>query len=404
MTDLLAKWFIKDADHINNPKVHAAYGKMAGLVGVVCNALLFAGKLAAGLLSGSVAVTADAVNNLSDASSSIVTLLGFKLSEKPADKGHPFGHARIEYLSGLLVAIMILLIGVELIRTSMAKIAAPTPVSMQPVTLAVLGVSILVKCWMAFFYRKTGRRIGSETLSAAAADSRNDVISTVVVLASMLIAHFTSLQLDGWMGLAVALFILVSGVGILRDTMSPLLGEAPTEEYSRHIAEKILDYPGVLGVHDLMIHDYGPGRRFASVHVEMSAATDVLISHDTIDDIERDFAKEENLNLVIHYDPVVTDDEEINAMRARVGDIVASIGEELSFHDFRMVRGPGHTNLIFDVVRPTDFFLTEEQIKTEIDRRVQQAGHRYYTVITVDTNYAPLAEKKEPAEKNSGKR
>lgn len=400
MTDLLAKWFIKDADKVNDPKVRSAYGKLAGLVGIVCNALLFAGKLAAGLLAGSVAVTADAVNNLSDASSSVVTLLGFKLSEKPADKSHPFGHARIEYLSGLLVAIMILLIGFELVRGSVEKIVSPSHVSFQIITLVVLAAGILVKCWMAFFYRRMGQRISSETLSAAAADSRNDVISTAAVLAAMLIGHFTHVQLDGWMGLVVALFILVSGVGILRETMSPLLGEAPTEELSRHIAEKILAYPGVLGVHDLMVHDYGPGRRFASVHVEMSASTDVLVSHDTIDDIERDFAKEENLNLVIHYDPVVTDDEEINAMRVRVGEIITSIGPELSFHDFRMVRGPGHTNLIFDVVRPSDFILTEDALKAEIDRRVQQAGHRYYTVITVDSNYASLPEKeKMPCDK-----
>ncbi|MDO5602329.1 MAG: cation diffusion facilitator family transporter [Oscillospiraceae bacterium] len=399
MSGLLAKWFIKDAQRVQDPKVRSAYGKMSGIVGLLCNLLLCAGKLAVGWLSGSVAVTADAVNNLSDASSSVITLLGFKLSEKPADKGHPFGHARIEYLSGLLVAVMILLIGAELVRSSIEKILAPTPVSFQPVTFVVLAFSILVKCWMAHFYRETGKRIESETLSAAAADSRNDVISTSAVLLAMLAAHFTHLQLDGWMGLAVAVFILVSGVGILRDTLNPLLGEAPTEELSRHIAEKILAYPGVLGVHDLMVHDYGPGRRFASVHVEMSAATDVLVSHDTIDDIERDFARDDNLNLVIHYDPVVVDDEEVNAMRSRVKEIIAGISSELSFHDFRMVKGPGHTNLIFDVVCPNGFFLTEEQLKAEIDRRVQQAGHRYYTVITVDTNYASL-----PVQTTSGAR
>ena len=291
--------------------MRTAYGNLAGAVGIVCNALLCAAKLLMGTLFGSISVTADAVNNLSDASSSIITLVGFKLSAKPADKEHPYGHARIEYLAGLAVSVLIIVIGFELARTSLDKILHPTPVAFSWLTVAVLAGSIGVKLWMAMFNRTIGRRIGSATLEATATDSRNDVISTAAVLAALVLGQATHLVLDGWMGLAVALFILYSGIGLIKETVDPLLGEAPSEELAQHIARKVLSYDGVLGTHDLMVHDYGPGRCFASVHVEMAAEKDVLESHDIIDNIERDFHDNDNIHLVIHYDPIQTGDRAV---------------------------------------------------------------------------------------------
>ena len=384
MTELLLKLFVKHADQVEDPSVRSAYGKLSGLVGIICNVLLFVGKLLAGLFSGSVSVMADAVNNLSDASSSVVTLLGFKLAEKPADSDHPFGHARIEYLSGLTVAVMILLIGVELVKTSIDKILHPALVSFTWLTAGILAASILVKLWMASFSRSLGKRIHSATLEATAADSRNDVISTAAVLAAGLVGRFTGWRIDGYAGLAVALFILYSGVSLIKDTVDPLLGAAPDPELVRQIGEEILAYDKVLGIHDLVVHDYGPGRRFATVHVEMDSREDPLICHDLIDDIERDFARTKNLQLVIHYDPVVTDDEELNRMRQLVSREVTSIDSRLSIHDFRMVRGPKHTNLIFDLVIPYEMDGQKEKLKAIIDQRVQFEDSKYYTVITFD--------------------
>ena len=384
MTKLLLKLFVKHADQVEDPSVRSAYGKLSGLVGIICNVLLFVGKLLAGLFSGSVSVMADAVNNLSDASSSVVTLLGFKLAEKPADSDHPFGHARIEYLSGLTVAVMILLIGVELVKTSIDKILHPALVSFTWLTAGILAASILVKLWMAAFSRSLGKRIHSATLEATAADSRNDVISTAAVLAAGLVGRFTGWRIDGYAGLAVALFILYSGVSLIKDTVDPLLGAAPDPELVRQIGEEILAYDKVLGIHDLVVHDYGPGRRFATVHVEMDSREDPLICHDLIDDIERDFARTKNLQLVIHYDPVVTDDEELNRMRQLVSREVTSIDSRLSIHDFRMVRGPKHTNLIFDLVIPYEMDGQKEKLKAIIDQRVQFEDSKYYTVITFD--------------------
>ena len=274
MTDFLVKRFIKNSTDVNDPAVRTAYGNLAGAVGIFCNVLLCAAKLAVGTLFGSISITADAVNNHSDASSSVITLVGFRLSAKPADDEHPYGHARI---------------GVELARSSIGKILSPTAVEFSLVTVAVLLLSIGVKLWMAAFNKKVGRRIGSATLEATAMDSRNDVISTAAVLAASVVSGLTGLELDGWMGLGVALFILWSGVGILKETVDPLLGEAPSEELTDYIGKKVMSYDGVLGTHDLMVHDYGPGRRFASVHVEMAAENDVMQSHDIIDNIERDF-------------------------------------------------------------------------------------------------------------------
>ncbi|MGN0979001.1 MAG: cation diffusion facilitator family transporter [Candidatus Avoscillospira sp.] len=384
MTGLLLKLFVRNSDQVEDPSVRSAYGKLAGLVGIICNVLLFAGKLLAGLISGSVSVMADAVNNLSDASSSVVTLLGFKLAEKPADSDHPFGHARIEYLSGLVVAVMILLIGVELVKSSVDKILHPEVVAFTWLTAGILVASILVKLWMAAFSRTLGKKIDSSTLEATAADSRNDVISTAAVLAAGLVGKFTGWSIDGYAGLAVALFILYSGVSLIKETVDPLLGAATDPELVQEIGSEILSYDKILGIHDLVVHDYGPGRRFASVHVEMDSREDPLACHDLIDDIERDFARKHNLQLVIHYDPVVTDDEELNRMRKLVANEVASIDPRLSIHDFRMVRGPKHTNLIFDLVLPFEMDSRRDELKQLIDQRVQFEDSKYYTVITFD--------------------
>ncbi len=395
MTELLIRRFIKNGGDLHDPAVRAAYGRMAGLVGIVCNLFLCASKIIAGVLSGSVSITADAVNNLSDASSSIITLVGFRLSAKPADEEHPYGHARIEYLVGLAVSVMILVIGAELARSGVERILHPAPISFSAVSAAVLLLSIGVKLWMAAFNRSLGRRIGSAALEATAMDSRNDVISTAAVLAACGIAHVTHWMLDGWMGLAVACFILWSGFGILKDTLNPLLGEAPDEALTAYIGKKVMSYEGVLGTHDLMVHDYGPGRRFASVHVEMAAEADVMHSHDIIDNIERDFLQNDHISLVIHFDPIQTGDEAVHSHREWVRGLVQSISPKLTIHDFRIVEGKTHTNLIFDTVAPHGFALSDAELRSRIQQLVGQGrgdGMKYYAVVTVDRSYAPIPE------------
>ena len=365
--------------------MRTAYGNLAGAVGIACNALLCAAKLLVGTLFGSISVTADAVNNLSDASSSIITLVGFKLSAKPADKEHPYGHARIEYLAGLAVSVMILVIGIELLKESFLKVLHPTPVTLSALTIAVLVVSILVKLWMSSFNRSVGSRIKSETLMATAADARNDVVTTAAVLAATILAHLTGIdRIDGLMGVGVALFILWSGVGLVRDTISPLLGEPASEELVQSISRLILSHEKILGIHDLMVHDYGPGQCFASVHAEMDSREDPLLCHDVLDDIERDALRELRVHLVIHYDPIVTDDAELNHMRTFVQETIRAIDPELTLHDFRMVRGAQHTNLIFDLVIPYSLVGKQAELKHRIDARVQQEDRKYYTVITFD--------------------
>ena len=384
MSGLLLRLFVKDYRNTEDPKVRGAYGKLAGVVGIVCNLLLFAGKLIAGLLSGSVAITADAVNNLSDASSSLVTLLGFKLAERPADEEHPYGHARLEYLSGLAVAALILVIGVELGKSSIEKIINPETVLFSWLTLAILIGSILVKLWMALFCYKLGKKIDSATLTATAMDSRNDVISTSAVLLGCLVGHFFGLQIDGYIGTLVALFIIWAGCGIAKETISPLLGKQADAELVKSISDLIMSHEKILGIHDLMVHDYGPGQCFASVHAEMDSRENPLDCHDIIDDIERDALRELRVHLVIHYDPIVTDDEELNQMRALVSAELKQIDPQLTMHDFRMVRGPGHTNLIFDLVIPYSMENRKKELKERIDERVQFEDKRYYTVITFD--------------------
>ena len=386
MTQLLLRLFVKNHQDTQSPAVREGYGKLAGLTGIVVNALLCAGKLLAGALSGSVSIMADAINNLSDAASSIVTLLGFKLAAKPADDAHPYGHQRVEYLAGLTVAALILLIGAELVKSSIQRILHPEAVAFTAVGAAVLLLSIAAKLWLCLFYRKLGKSIRSEALLASAADSRNDVASTAAVLAAYAFAYFTHIQIDGWAGLLVAVFILWSGVGIARDTIDPLLGEAPDEALVHAIAQEIRSYDArVLGIHDLIVHDYGPGRRFASVHVELDAREDVLEAHELIDNIERDVTKKLRVELVIHYDPIVTDDAEVNEVRQRVEAIVTEIDPRLSFHDFRMVRGREHSNVIFDLVLPFDLRGQEPSLRARIGEALHAENPRYRTVITFDS-------------------
>ncbi len=391
MTSFLIRLFIRRREDVQDACVRLSYGNLAGITGIVCNVLLCAIKFFTGLFTGSISITADAVNNLSDASSGVITLLGFKLAGKPADPEHPYGHARMEYLAGLVVSFVILLIGVQLAGESVQKILHPAAATFGIVPAVMLVFSILVKLWMAGFYRSIGKKIDSTTLLAASADSRNDVISTGAVLLALLISAWTDLDLDGWMGMAVALFILYSGIGLIKDTLDPLLGRAPSEELTRRVEEKILSYEGILGTHDLMVHDYGPGQCFASVHVEMSAEMNVMRSHDIIDTIERDFHEQDHIHLIIHYDPIETGSEAVGTMRQWVTERVHAVSPLLSIHDFRMVKGALHTNLIFDVAAPSSYESTDAEIKQQIQRSVQENanGETYYCAITVDRSYAP---------------
>lgn len=385
MTNWLLRTFIKNSDHPEDPKVRAAVGILSGIVGILCNILLFGGKLAVGLLTRSVSITADAMNNLSDATSSVVTMLGFRLAERPADNDHPYGHARYEYLSGLAVSALILIIGVELAKSSLDKVLHPADVIINWVTAAVLIGSILVKLWMSLFNTKLGKTIHSATLAATAADSRNDVITTSAVLLASLIEHFTAFRADGWMGLAVSCFILYSGVGLAKDTISPLLGENADPELREKIVDNIRACPKVLGFHDLMVHDYGPGQRFASIHVEMDRREDPMECHEIIDDLERECLKSHGVHLVIHYDPIVTDDPELDRMHIRVEQLLHTYDIRLGVHDFRMVPGKGHVNLIFDVVLPTDLRGQEANITAALEKALNQnSGVTYYPVITFD--------------------
>ena len=385
MTQLLLKIFVKDADDFQNARTRTAVGSLSGIVGILCNLLLFTMKLLVGTLAASVSITADAMNNLSDATSSIVTLLGFKLAEKPADADHPYGHARFEYLSGLAVAVLIIVIGFELGKTSLDKILNPTAVEFSFLTCAVLLGSIAVKLWLAAFNGKLSKLIHSATLEATAADSRNDCISTLAVLLAALVESITSWKIDGWMGMGVAAFILYSGWNLAKDTISPLLGEAASQEMKDKIVDHVGSHPQVLGYHDLMVHDYGPGQRFASLHVEMDKDEDPMLCHEIIDDLEREVFQKYGVHLVIHYDPVVTNDPKLERMRTLITAILKVKDERLSIHDFRMVPGAGHTNLLFDVALPMELRGQEKAIQAALESALNDLGEeRFYTVITFD--------------------
>ena len=383
MTGLLLRLFVKDADNTENPAVHTSIGKMAGFTGICCNILLFLGKLLAGLLSGSVSILADAINNLSDAGSSLVTLLGFYLAQRPADKEHPYGHARYEYLSGLVVSTLILVIGLELGKSSFEKVLHPQPILATPVVWGVLTVSLCLKLWMSHFFRTLGARIRSVTLTAASADSRNDVIATAGVLLGYIVSSLFGVNVDGIVGLGIAAFILWSGIGIARDTISPLLG-ARDPELVKKLSALVLSHEKVLGIHDLLVHDYGPGQCFASVHAELSAEEDPLACHDIIDDIEQDAWERLNVHLVIHYDPVMTNDAEWNRMRTLTEGWVRQVNPRLSIHDFRMVRSTRQTKLVFDLAIPYDMALSAREVQAFIAEQLQKEGRDYQTVIYLD--------------------
>ena len=359
-------------------------GSLAGAMGIGVNILLFVIKLMAGLLSGSVAIMADAVNNLTDSGSSIIMLVGFRLSAKPADREHPFGHARIEYLCGVIVSFIVLFLGIELGRTSFLKILSPEKAEFGPVALGVLIVSILIKLWLCLFYTRVGRRIDSQSLLATASDSRNDVISTLVVLLGALITRLTSLDLDGFLGLLVAAFIIVSGVKPIMETADPLLGPAPKKELVQGIYEKIRSYEGIIGIHDLTVHSYGQGRTFASVHCEVPAEEDILISHDLIDNIERDFLEQEGIHLVIHLDPVITCDEKANALHEAVLTKVKELYPQSAIHDFRVVWGVTHSNVLFDVAVPFSVADSDQQVKERVSWAVESLDPTYRAVLAVD--------------------
>lgn len=375
----------RDADPAD-PLVRSKAGQRCGTLGIAANVALFGAKLLAGTLSGSVAITADAMNNLSDASSAVVTLLGFRMSEKPADEHHPYGHARFEYLSGLAVAVMILVIGFELAKSSVEKILNPTGVQFTLLTAAILLGSIAVKFGLSAVNAAVSRLTNSSALAATAADSRNDCVATSGVFLSGLIAQLLGVTIDGYVGLAVAAFILWSGWNMVKETINPLLGERADPELQRLIVECLRSNEKVLGYHDLMVHDYGPGQRFASVHVEMDYTEDPLLCHTIIDNIERLCLENHRVHLVIHYDPVVTDDQELNSLKVLVAQALAAIDEHITFHDFRIVRGESHTNLIFDVALPNAMRGREKEIKGTLDEAINRNSETtYYTVITFDS-------------------
>ena len=388
MTHFLIRLFIKDRENVKNVQVRTAYGNLSGAVCILCNFLIFLGKYIVGTVTGSIAIAADGVNNLSDASSNIVSLIGFKLSSRKPDQEHPYGHGRYEYLAGLVVCLIIMAIGILLGWESIQKVIHPAEVSFDWLMVVVLLVSMAVKLWMFFFNRTIGKIISSETLMATAADSRNDVITTAVVLLSTFLCRATGVYIiDGIMGIAVAVFILVNGIQLVGDTLSPLLGKVPDAEFVKHIEETILGFPGVLGVHDLMVHDYGPGSRFATIHVEFPAETDVIEAHDVMDQIEQYFLEQEQLLMTTHYDPILADDGEVEAVRSFLAEAAGQLDEQLSVHEVRIVPGNTHINVVFDCVKPAGFSIRDEEIREYFSGRIQEMNPLFRCVIKVEQSY-----------------
>lgn len=387
MTDFLVRHLVRDHENVQDPAVRERYGVLSGGVGIFLNLLLSLGKFLAGVLTGSIAVTADAFNNLSDAGSSVVTLVGFKLAGQKADDGHPFGHGRIEYLAGLLVSLLILMVGVELGKTSIAKIIHPEEVTFSLVTVVILICSILVKLWMCLFNRKLGKRINSAAMEATATDSLSDVVATSAVLAGTLIGHFAQVSIDGWIGVVVAIFILRAGWEAVKDTLNPLLGTAPEPELVNAIQQLVLSHEQVVGMHDLVIHDYGPGRRMCSFHAEVPEDEDIMAAHDAIDHIEREIQEKFGIETTAHMDPIAIGDSEVTRLRDQVRDLVREIDPDMSIHDFRLTRGPLHTNLIFDVVVPHRCRLKDEEIQGRITQAVRQVVPDCYVVLQLDRSY-----------------
>lgn len=387
MITLLAKRFISDYDNIKSSHVRHSYGMLCGIVGIVLNVLLFIGKFLAGGISHSIAITADAINNLSDAGSSFITLAGFKLASQKPDPDHPYGHGRIEYLSGLLVSLLIIMMAVELLQTSFDKIMNPQDTQVSLLVIVILIISILVKLYMSHYNQKIGKKIDSAALLATATDSRGDTLSTLLVLISSLISLFTGIQIDGYCGFLVGLFILYSGFNAAKDTINPLLGKAPDKEYVEKIEQIVTSHDLILGIHDMMIHDYGPGRVVVSLHAEVPSDGDLLEMHDLIDHIEHDLAEACDCEAVIHMDPISVNDPEVNALKAQVGEIINGIDAELRFHDFRIVKGPTHTNILFDVLVPYKFGLKDSELIERINVKVKELSPSYFIVVKVDHTY-----------------
>ncbi|MBE5877155.1 MAG: cation transporter [Lachnospiraceae bacterium] len=387
MFGILSRFLIKDYTDYQNPIVRRAYGQLAGVLGIIFNLLLFLGKYVAGFISGSVSMMADALNNLSDAGSSVVTLIGFHFAGKKPDSEHPFGHGRIEYISGLVVAGLIMYMGLELLQSSFRKILHPETMEIQPLTLVVLVISILVKVYMSIYNRIYGKRIDSSAMRATAIDSLSDCIATSVVLLSMILYYFTRINLDGISGLIVAVFILIAGYSAAKETLSPLLGEAPDAEFVKSVEELVLAHKDVVGIHDMIVHDYGPGRRMISLHAEVSGKEDVYKLHDLMDVIEYELRERFQCEAVLHMDPIEADDEKVMGLRKEVERLVKEMDEELSIHDFRMVEGPTHTNLIFDVVLPQGYARSDEEVSLEIQQRILAKWQNYFAVIKVEKKY-----------------
>ena len=386
MISFLARLFLKTEGR-DEAALRKEYGILCGAVGIALNVLLFAGKFFAGTLSGSIAITADAFNNLSDAGSSFVTLLGFQLAGQKPDSDHPFGHGRIEYLSGLAVSMLILLMGFELAKSSLDKILHPAPVDSSWLVIAILCVSIAVKLYMSFYNRSLGKKLNAPAMLATAADSLSDSVATTAVLIATLVGRFSGLMIDGWCGILVAAFILWSGFNAAKDTINPLLGTPPTHEFVDQIKHLVMAHPAIIGIHDLIVHDYGPGRVMISLHAEVSASENVLELHDEIDNVESELREKLGCEAVIHMDPIVTDDGVTGETRKRVASLVHCIDDEINIHDFRMVAGPSHTNVIFDAVVPYGFRLTDSEVEEKIKTAVRTLDGNYFAVVKVERSY-----------------
>ncbi len=381
---LLIRLFVPRHRETSDPNVRASCGLVSSLVGIVCNLLLAGAKFAVGMISGSIAVTADAVNNLADASGSVVTLIGFRMAGKPADKDHPYGHARAEYLSGFVVAMLILFMGFEIFKEAVGKLLSPAPVEVSVVLGSVLGLSVLAKLWLFCFNRKLSKHLDSAALRATATDCRNDAISTAAILGAALVQEFAHVQLDGFVGLGVAVLILWSGIGVARDTLSLLLGNGPDQELRSKLERELFSHEKILGCHDLLVHDYGPGRRFATVHVEMDAKEDPLMCHEIIDAIERTCRERLGVELSIHYDPIVVGDPVVDQLKALVTDCAVSIDPALSIHDFRIVPGSVYSTVLFDVALPFRMRSQKEALREALDKAVKQRNEHYCTIIEFD--------------------
>ena len=384
MVNFLIRLFIPDSQKINDPVVRGRYGILAGGMGILLNLCLFCSKFFAGFFTGSIAITADAFNNLSDAGSSVVTLAGFKMASMPADREHPFGHGRLEYLSGLAISAAILLVGLELGKSSVEKIIHPEAVRMGILPMVILICSILVKLWMAYFNRSLGKRISSSAMMATAADSLTDAAATSAVLVGMAVGHLSGRLIDGYIGLLVAAFILYSGFTTARDSLSPLLGQAPDKEFVASIQQAAMAHPEILGIHDLIVHDYGPGRRIISFHAEVPSNRDILETHDVIDHLEMELRERFQCDVTVHMDPIVIDNAVINALRSQVTKVVKGIDPHLTIHDFRMVDGPTHANLIFDVMAPYQFRMSDSELIETVQQKIKALDPRYFAAVQID--------------------